>query len=133
MKRLTKGIGVIWQLPQTVAALLVILYLKLCKVPFYETEAAGFKLVLFDKHPYFGVSFGTYIIAHVTATDKTIQHEIGHCIQSRLLGWLYLPLVGVPSLICNILSRKYPASKWYTNYYGRYPEHWADRLGGVKR
>ena len=79
-----------------------------------------------------GFSLGRYIFLHVGDDDeKTIRHECGHSRQSRRLGWLYLPAVGIPSAINNLRAR-FDDHVWKT-YYQRYPENWADRLGGVKR
>lgn len=62
-------------------------------------------------------------------------HELGHAEQSRMLGWLYLPVVGVPSIsgaAYAFLYRELTGRRW-TGYYERYPERWADQLGGVVR
>jgi hypothetical protein len=83
-----------------------------------------------------GFSLGRYICLDSLHTKKTIKHEIGHSYQSRLLGPLYLPIVGISSAIfCNLCDRifhkKWTTTKRYTWYYNRFPENWADRLGGV--
>ena len=63
---------------------------------------------------------------------KTVLHEIGHQKQSKILGWLYLLLVGLPSIIGNLLFRiKYV--KTHFDYYNLPWEKWADKLGGVSR
>lgn len=87
-----------------------------------------------------GVTLGQYIILdpvwqNVTRTHfmNTVKHEYGHSIQSKYLGWFYLLIVGIPSVIRNILNRinnKKFNSKWY---YSGYPERWADKLGKVVR
>ena len=62
-------------------------------------------------------------------------HELGHTKQSRLLGPLYLPVVGLPSIsraAYALLHRELTGRSW-TRYYDGYPENWADRLGGVRR
>jgi hypothetical protein len=67
--------------------------------------------------------------------DSNRWHELGHTKQSRLLGWLYLPLVGVPSIsraAFALVYRELTGRVW-TRYYEGYPEKWADRLGGVVR
>ncbi|MGE5598948.1 MAG: hypothetical protein ACM3XS_06175 [Bacteroidota bacterium] len=59
------------------------------------------------------------------------RHEYGHAVQSRLLGPLYLPLVGLPScarLLYARLFRAFTGRPWM-GYYRGYPESWADRLG----
>ena len=62
-----------------------------------------------------------------------IRHEYGHTIQSLILGPLYLPIVGIPSLIWSVYyrrkCRRFPALQ----YYSFYTERWADRLGHIDR
>jgi hypothetical protein len=63
--------------------------------------------------------------------ENTAKHEHGHQIQSLYFGFLYLLIIGLPSVLNNIRSRiANKDSKWY---YSRYPEKWADKLGGVER
>ena len=52
-----------------------------------------------------------------------------------MLGPLYLPLVGVPSVsrVINSVAYHHLKRKPWTGYYKGYPEDWADRLGGVER
>ncbi|WP_237558582.1 hypothetical protein, partial [Cellulomonas carbonis] len=59
------------------------------------------------------------------------MHERGHVKQSIYLGWLYLPVIGVPSIIWAGLRRLGLFAG--RSYYSFYTESWADRLGGVKR
>lgn len=63
------------------------------------------------------------------------HHELGHAEQSRLLGPLYLPIVGVPSTARAAYAfayREATGRKW-DGYYRGFPERWADELGGVAR
>jgi hypothetical protein len=81
-------------------------------------------------------SIGRYICITDFHNEVTVRHELGHSIQSRYLGPLYLLLVGVPSVYGNLASRKqvgWTAEEKMFWYYSRYPENWADKLGGVKR
>lgn len=80
------------------------------------------------------ISLGEYIfLCPYHWRDITVlKHENGHRIQSRMLGWLYLPLIGLPSLIwagCFEWYRK----KYNVSYYSFYTEAWADRLAGISR
>jgi len=59
-----------------------------------------------------------------------VKHEYGHSLQSIYLGWLYLFVVGIPSIIRAFIWRKYKLEG--KKYYSGYPEKWANRLGGVK-
>lgn len=84
------------------------------------------------------VSLGDYIIfqADCIATDS-VKHEKGHQKQSRMYGWFYLLIVGLPSIARNIWDR-IVHKNWTTAqsaawYYDGFPENQADRLGGVAR
>lgn len=86
-----------------------------------------------------GISLGKYIIMDSCnqGSVTSVMHEHGHQKQSLYLGWLYLVIVGLPSLLGNIWDR-IAHSRWeYSRrcrwYYSRFPENWADSLGGVKR
>lgn len=116
----------IWQAPQNVAGFLAILLLDAYasdNFSFYKHHNAFFS----------SVSLGDYIIMNEQKmSEKTLSHEIGHQRQSKILGWLYLPLIGLPSIIGNILFRiKYV--KTHFDYYNLPWEKLADRLGGVSR
>jgi len=86
----------------------------------------------------FGVSMGRYILFKMSkkipwyrVQETTIRHEYGHKRQSRMLGPLYLPVVGLVSVTWNLLSRV--NKKIHKKYYTRFPENWADKLGHVNR
>lgn len=80
------------------------------------------------------ISLGTYVFLCPShwLDDRALKHEQGHTKQSYILGWLYIPLVLLPSLIWAGCFDKY-RQKHGVSYYSIYPENWADRLGGVKR
>jgi len=71
----------------------------------------------------------------VPVGEENRDHEFGHSIQSRLLGPLYLPFVGVPSSARAMYAVAYRVvrGKRWAHYYDGYPESWADRLGGADR
>ena len=90
-----------------------------------------------DRFGNFGVSLGKYIIFGGQHSIISVYHEEGHQKQSLYLGWLYLIVVGLPSFAGNIYDRIAHRNwnpkariKWY---YNRFPENWADKLGGVQR
>ena len=112
-------ISYLWQLPQHLLGLLLILYFK--------AEKRSYKDIAYyySKGVMGGISLGKYIILSHDDVDS-IKHEYGHSVQSRRLGWLYLTVIGLPSLLWAIFYRG-------NNYYSFYTEKWADKLGGVKR
>jgi len=70
-----------------------------------------------------GIIMGPYINSqNMEIDDQMYQHELGHTIQSKILGLLYLLKVGVPSII-TVNFGTYHDNCWY--------ETWANNLGGA--
>ena len=63
---------------------------------------------------------------------KYIKHEYGHTCQSHMLGWFYLLVIGLPSIIWAGCFKEY-RKKNNISYYSFFTEKWADQLGGVVR
>lgn len=124
----------IWQLPQNLLGLLVILFTGAHKTAISEWVAS--------KWPPFGVSLGNYIIFGGTGGSvDALKHEQGHQKQSKYLGPLYLLIIGLPSVIGNVFTRikwslsskdKEAAERIVKYYYKQPWEAWANKLGGVK-
>ena len=112
----------IWQLPQNILGLLFLLIIrgeqkhKLNGIDFFYSQ--GFQG---------GISLGKYIITG-SKGEVHIRHEFGHCIQSKILGWFYLPIVG----ICSGLHAWLCKCRRHS-YYDFWTERWADKLGNIKR
>lgn len=119
-------ISYLWQLPQHLIALLLRLI--------YKGNDSEYNGCIVRRSVYLrgGISLGKYIIVNQWFREIDIKHEYGHSVQSRYLGWLYLLVVGLPSLLWAIMyGRAIRLS--YNGYYKFYTEKWADKLGGVKR
>ena len=126
MKNVYNILLYIWQLPQHVVGLLILLFIKGEKKHKFNNITYYF----YDPFPG-GISLGNYMIIG-TQWSQTIKHEYGHAIQSRILGPLYLFIVGLPSLIWAWLyGTIIPKTK--NGYYKFYTEKWADKLAGVVR
>ena len=76
---------------------------------------------------------GRFLFMHpnwTPADQRLLAHEYGHTIQSLLLGPLYLPLIGLPSLL-------WASVPWFeryrrihrVDYYDLYTERWANHCG----
>ena len=118
----------IWQLPQNLLGLLLVnIYRPEAKRTLYCPKDGCRVAYYVSSRMSGGISLGKYIIVH---HDKytTIWHEHGHQIQSKMLGWLYLPTVGLVSGMRAWLNLYKDG-----HYYDSWPENWADRLGGVSR
>ena len=126
MKYIRNLILFIWQLPQHLLAILYIGYLvMMCKdlgVDSRYKQAIVIPCVMRG-----AVTLGCYVFVGLNSEyRKTVKHELGHTIQSKILGPLYLPTVGICSgLHCMFHNRK-------NNYYDFWTERWANRLGGIE-
>jgi hypothetical protein len=123
----------IWQLPQHVLAYFLMLYFSITGGFSRRRYTGMYGVILFWVKKPIGISLGEYIFLYEGNHDNPeVQwHEYGHTIQSRMLGPLYLIVVGLPSITMNILSRWKVIDP--TRYYERWPESWADRLGAIKK
>ena len=140
MKTLKEILLYIWQLPQNLLGLILLLIYKSEKT----LTAKNGNLVYFSRYMPGGISLGKYSIInryYIEDTDEAtldtdvVKHEaLGHGTQSRILGPFYLPVIGLPSIIWASL---YGNTKWFpykkNGYYVFYTEKWADKLGGVIR
>lgn len=96
---------------------------------------------LFVRSKSLGVSLGWFVFwsgdgnRYFGSDSLMKRHEHGHTFQSRMLGPLYLPLVGVPSVsrvVYAMAYREVTGRRWL-GYYDGWPERQADELGGVDR
>jgi hypothetical protein len=112
----------VWQLPQNILGEILTLCYRTGKGRDYH----GIRLHYSDTIPG-GISLGRHIILNrkYRNDDDEKRHEWGHTRQSMMLGWLYLIVIGLPSIIW--------ASRRRRDYYSFWTERWADRLGGVNR
>lgn len=124
----------IWQLPQNLLGLALLGWYKHEK----EYHRLNGRTFYYTTEMSSGISLGNYIIMNREDREDGMKHEYGHTIQSRWLGWFYLLIIGLPSLTWNIIDRLIVEKivGWKRSmkiYYSMPWEHWADKLGGVKR
>lgn len=127
-----------WGFPQNAAGFCVFLFLKLSgraskagrlprpTVAFRHAAVTGWGLRS-------AMSLGMFLFVPDGKTngfgpDPVWVHEFGHAVQSCILGPLYLPFIGLPSLLWASLFKRYRRRK-HRSYYGFYTERWANRLG----
>lgn len=135
----------LWQLPQNVVGLLVLLYAfarpALCP---RKTQTVP-PILSFERGRLFvqgriGVSLGQFVFwfgmrktegLGVSTVNK--EHEYGHSLQSAMLGPAYLLIVGLPSALRALYSRRCYRrhGRGWERYFHGFPEYWADRLGKV--
>ena len=122
-----------WELPQS---LLGYILTKIYSEDLLFTEEYASASVHIYKDFPGGISLGRYILVKDYAKktlEKTVKHEFGHCIQSKYLGWLYLPVVGVCSGLHALTYKARIKWGWIKSYYDYWTEKWADKLGEVER
>ena len=76
------------------------------------------------------VSLGNFLFVSNAHCTDLVKHEYGHTRQSYRLGWLYLLVIGLPSIIWAGCFQNY-RRKHNVSYYKFYTEAWANKLGGV--
>ena len=124
----------IWQLPQNLLGLLVKAFYKVDNRVIYK----GSMVHVCNKFPG-GISLGNTIIVKTYPTNKNlwdnVKHEYGHQKQSEEWGWLYLIVIGLPSIVFNIWDRLFhdDDEKWVKWYYNLPWEKDADKKGNVSR
>lgn len=113
----------LWQLPQNIIAVIFLIVLSDKSVVCKEGDVTIYKSSRMSG----GISLGNFIFLsnHSSTDEVTILHELGHCKQSRMLGLIYLVVIGLPSLIHATVCRG--------DYYKFYTERWADNLMNIKR
>lgn len=134
-KKLFEIILIIWQIPQEILGFLIWLILNEDKKPI-KTNIGPCKFYFCHKARWWGVSLAHFIMLSYNETQWTLKHEIGHQKQSRMLGPLYLLLIGLPSISFNIWDRiahkKWKSYERIDWYYNKLPwERWANKLMGI--
>jgi hypothetical protein len=118
-----------WELPQILSAL--ILYAIMKKRIIQAIDYKDSKIFFVRDFPG-GISLSFIIFLNDIDLNnlRAIKHEYGHTIQSLFLGWFYLFIVGVPSIIRSSIWNHYKLEE--KKYYECFPENWADSLGNIK-
>jgi hypothetical protein len=113
----------IWEIPQTLLALLLMLFRKKDKKIFKDTIVYKYNLMG-------GISLGRFIFLSERLYDDEfiIMHEYGHTLQSKKLGPLYFIVIGIPSIFHAITYNK----KSGKDYYSFWTEKWANKLAKIK-
>lgn len=114
---------ILWQLPQCIVGLVMLPFLGKLELVRYENYCWIFK----GEKMSGGISLGCFIFLskYNSRRETVILHELGHVKQSHLLGWLYLIIIGLPS----ILNATFDFTECYYDFY---PEAWANKLSGLK-
>ena len=121
---------ILWELPQILLAL--ILYAIMKKRIIQAIDYKDSKVFFVKDFPGgISLSFMIFLDDIDLNNQRAIKHEYGHAVQSLYLGWFYLFIVGVPSIIRVSIWNHYKLES--KKYYEGFTENWADLLGGVDK
>ena len=123
-----------WGLPQNLVGLLLLPFLRGKRFRYHGALVTVYRQRDSAKN-HSGFSLGMFIFIPEGWSEYNkkhlVVHEYGHTVQSLILGPLYLPAVGLPSVIwSHRFCRRYDVYRRRgIAYTDKYPEHGADRLG----
>lgn len=157
MEKFIKVLLYFWQLPQNLLGAIILCFYK-CDMWFtlrsltpevydaynfrYKNKSKKNSLKKLKKNkwcnpdificPYFkgGISLGGVIILKQMDIIN-IHHEYAHSLQSLYLGWLYLPVIGLPWFLHAAFYKRDPNDP--NKYYRFWTERLADKMAGIKR
>lgn len=114
----------LWQFPQNLLAICI--EGILCEAAYREGKIDGNTLIYNYVLP--TMSLGNYIFVNTMFSNTDIKHSHGHSKQSRILGPLYLVVIGIPSLLHLIVYNICSKIGFSWDYYKFYTELWANKL-----
>ena len=127
----------LWELPQNVLGAGLLAAHRALRGAKSETRE---RQRLFIESKWVAVSLGYFVFwmepkasRHFFLDEATRDHEFGHTLQSRMLGPLYLALIGVPSVsrVAYAIAYRELTGKRWRHYFDGWPEKQADRYGSV--
>ena len=112
----------IWQLPQFLVALVMMPFLGKLRL----IAERHYNLCFVGENMTGGISLGPFAFISPRMMDGcSVAHELdGHTVDSKILGPLYLLVVGLPSLLNAVFS-------FTPCYFDWYPERWANKHAGL--
>ena len=116
----------IWQIPQNIVGMVMWLYFKMMG-DLRRLDATKWSTAWGSVKMSGGISLGMFCFLDRYSSNRkeAIAHELkGHTWDSRLMGPLYLLIVGLPS----ILNAAFDFTKCYYDFY---PEKWANKHAGL--
>lgn len=118
------GLLFLWQLPQNIVALCMMPFLG----AFVPIKSSRWSTCYMAEKMSGGISLGSFcfVSKNLARRETAVRHEVdGHTKQSRILGPLYLLIIGLPSLL-NAWLGLTPC------YYDFYTERLANDAAGLK-
>ena len=125
----------IWQLPQNLCGIIYKYISRDNRISIVENnDSRSVNAKVYLQKSLGGVTLGQYIFISQDYIDKEIiiKHECGHVKQSKILGPLYLIIIGIPSILHAMLNNYIGCCKRHKDgYYHFIIERWANKLMGI--
>lgn len=115
----------IWQLPQNIVAIVMLPFLGKLRLISFKELCFAFE----GSNMAGGISLGNFafVDSYLAKKEEDVAHEqIGHTRQSKILGPLYLFVIGLPSILHAAFHQHCPC------YYHFYTESWCNKLAGLE-
>lgn len=120
-----------WAVIQNICGLFLFIFLNLKDSKRYKTMYRG--AIVTDWNNTASMGLGMFIFCghrKSSICDEVMVHEYGHTIQSVILGPLFIPVIGIPSMLWGNLKYFVKMRKEkHISYMRFYPESWANHLG----
>lgn len=123
-------LDVCWEFPQVLVGAIV----KLVYIKYGSREVETYRQGVCQIQNWgmnSGVSLGWWQFTSKYADKDTASHEVAHSIESVCLSWLYLLVIGLPSIVwAGIIHPYFMPEK---SYYWFYTESITDKIAGVAK
>lgn len=126
-------IGLLWGFPQNLLGMiyLLTLYLKGKKIVKAKNTYNNVPVFLFYRKSIKGsVALGNFVFVNSNTYNISFvtKHELGHVIQSYILGPIYLLVIGLPSILWAYYRYLKLLKGYKLDYYSFYTEAWANKI-----
>lgn len=119
-----------WGLVQNIVGLVLFVCIKLCYPSSRSYFYHGTLVCHWQGRGSMGMGMFIFF-GHASSpqAQRILAHEYGHTLQSRLLGPLYLPFIGLPSFMWATRGKNIQYRRQHgVSYYSYYTEKWRNKL-----
>ncbi len=119
-----------WGIVQNLAGFLIFLVLTAVNPRRARQSFSGATVIKWRLRSSMGLGMFIFLSDRAFLPQPLLVHEFGHTLQSIILGPLFIPVIGIPSLLWASLPvfEKLRTEK-NISYFAPYFEKWANRLG----
>lgn len=101
-----------WGLALTLLGFIFLL-INLLTLSITDVKIVEGRIVFRSRLMFGGICLGGFIFVSKDAGIGIVYHEIGHSVQNILWGLLFLPVIGIPSIVCAAIGIKNYEDLWF--------------------